>query len=88
MLALAFQALSGGPFLPIVYNAANEAAVELFLTGEIKFLEIPRIVGYVLASNEASGKNLKGESLQSVEAILAADRDARKMAEKFIGSKK
>ena len=81
MLALAYQALSGGQCLSIAYNAANEIAVEAFLKGKINFLEIPRIVGYVVG-NSASGANL-----ESIDAILAADRAARKMAEDFIGSK-
>jgi len=82
MLALAYRSLSGGEFLSIAYNAANEIAVEAFLQGKIQFLEIPRIVGYVLESVNSS------ESFESVEAILAADKDARKMAENNIWSKK
>ena len=83
MLALAYRSLSGGQFLSIAYNAANETAVEAFLKGKIKFLEIPRIVGYVLDNSIDSG-----ESLGSVEAILAADSEARKIAEDLVGSKK
>jgi len=83
MLALAYRALSGSENLSIAYNAANEIAVEAFLKEKIKFLEIPRTVGYVL---DASGNS--GGNVESVEAILAADREARKAAEDFIGSKK
>jgi len=83
MLALAYRALSGGENLSIAYNAANEIAVEAFLKEKIKFLEIPRIVGYVL---DTSGNS--GENLETVEAILAADREARKAAEDFIWSEK
>jgi 1-deoxy-D-xylulose-5-phosphate reductoisomerase len=90
MLALAYKALSGGQLFSIAYNAANETAVEAFLKGEINFLEIPRIVGYVLeksALTRPSGA-ASGESFESIEAILEADRDARKTAENLIGSKK
>jgi 1-deoxy-D-xylulose-5-phosphate reductoisomerase len=83
MLALAYEALSGGWFLAALYNAANETAVEAFLNGEIKFLEIPRIVGYVLDKSVHSEENL-----ESVEAILAVDREGRRTARNFIGSKK
>jgi len=85
MLALAYRSLSDGENLSIAYNAANEIAVEAFLKEKIEFLEIPRIVGYVLESVNA-GERL--ESLESIEAILAADREARKMAEDLIWSKK
>jgi 1-deoxy-D-xylulose-5-phosphate reductoisomerase len=83
MLALAYRSLSGGRHFSIAYNAANETAVEAFLKGKINFLEIPRIVGYVVGNSDASGARF-----ESVEAILAADRAARKMAEEFIWSKK
>jgi 1-deoxy-D-xylulose-5-phosphate reductoisomerase len=79
MLDLAYRSLSGGEFLSIAYNAANETVVEAFLKEKISFLEIPRIVKYVLDESVNSG-----ESLESVEAILKADREARKMAEDFI----
>ena len=83
MLALAYRSLSGGEFLSITFNAANETAVEAFLKEKIEFLEIPRIVGYVLDKSVNSGK-----SFESVEAILTVDREARKIAEDFIWSKK
>jgi 1-deoxy-D-xylulose-5-phosphate reductoisomerase len=44
MLALAYKTLKGSPLLPVLYNAANEAAVEAFFKGKIGFLDIPRIV--------------------------------------------
>ncbi|CAM2059616.1 1-deoxy-D-xylulose 5-phosphate reductoisomerase [Desulfovibrionales bacterium] len=43
-LALALQALDAGPVMAIVLNAANEVAVELFLAGQIGFMDIPDIV--------------------------------------------
>jgi 1-deoxy-D-xylulose-5-phosphate reductoisomerase len=39
-LALAYEALRGGGNLPCVLNAANEVAVNAFLSDEISFLEI------------------------------------------------
>jgi 1-deoxy-D-xylulose-5-phosphate reductoisomerase len=90
MLALAYRVLSGGELLSIAYNAANEIAVEAFLKEKIKFLEIPRIVGYVLDKSMLvySSSADSGENLESIEAVLAADREARKVAEDFIWSKK
>jgi 1-deoxy-D-xylulose-5-phosphate reductoisomerase len=82
MLALAYRSLSGGGNLSIAYNAANETAVEAFLKEKINFLEIPRIVGYVLESTDSRA------SLESIEAILTVDREARKMAEDFVWSKR
>ena len=81
MLGLAYEALRGGPLLPTVYNAANEIAVEAFFRGDIGFLEIPRIVGYVI---NQSIKNT--ERPISIEAVLDCDKEARKLAEEYIGS--
>ncbi|MFZ5810701.1 MAG: 1-deoxy-D-xylulose-5-phosphate reductoisomerase [Thermodesulfobacteriota bacterium] len=47
-LELARRSLELGPWGPIVLNAANEAAVELFLAGRIAFLDIPRLVAGAL----------------------------------------
>lgn len=49
MLNLAYQACHAGYPAPIVYNAANEVAVELFIEGQITFLQIAELVGDVLA---------------------------------------
>ena len=84
MLALAYKALRGGPLLPAVYNAANETAVEAFFREKIRFLEIPRIVEYVLEQdNSLSGA---GSPAADIETVLERDRAARKLAEEFIAS--
>ncbi len=44
LLPLAISAGKRGATAPVVLNAANEAAVELFLKGRISFLDIERIV--------------------------------------------
>lgn len=43
-LDLAYYALSEGGNKPCILNAANEAAVEMFLKGQITFLQIPEII--------------------------------------------
>ncbi len=43
-IELAYQALDEAQVLPIVYNAANEAAVKLFMDGKIGFCDIERSV--------------------------------------------
>ncbi len=47
-LNLAYRALRAGGTAPAVLNAANEVAVESFLTGRIGFDDIPRIIATVL----------------------------------------
>ncbi len=71
-LGLAYAALNAGGFAPLVYSAANEAAGELFLKGNIGFLDIPRLVAHALSRVPAGGAD-------SEEAILSADRLARRL---------
>ena len=43
-LGLAYRALRAGGTLPVVLNAANEVAVEIFLEGKLGFMSIPRVI--------------------------------------------
>ena len=79
MLSLAYTALEKGPLYPVIYNAVNEAAVNDFLEGRISFLEIPRIVGYVLNSNEWP-KSCDSYNEPDLKEILETDKKAREMA--------
>lgn len=44
LLPLAYQAVEDGGAHPLVYNAANEAAVEAFRNGKIRFVDIAPVV--------------------------------------------
>ena len=52
-LAIGIQAGAAGGVAPVVFNAANEAAVCLFLDGAIGFAEIPRAIASALAATSA-----------------------------------
>lgn len=70
-LALAYRAAEQGGTLPAVMNAANEAAVGLFLDRRIGFLDIVRLVRQVMDSH----KQVQDPDL---EQILEADSWARR----------
>jgi 1-deoxy-D-xylulose-5-phosphate reductoisomerase len=55
LLELAYVAARTGGTLPAVLNTANEAAVELFLSGRIGFLDIASRVEQCLEQHERSG---------------------------------
>lgn len=74
MLALAYHAARGGPGLPIVYNAADEAAVEAFRRGLIPFRRMPSLVEELLSLAWPS-------SVDTVDEVLAVDREARSRAQ-------
>ncbi len=73
-LQLAYDALDAGGTAPCALNAANEVAVQRFLSGEIGFLDIPRIIRDVL--DRASTRNAV-----SLEVLKAMDAEARRLAQ-------
>lgn len=66
------KALRKGGLYPAVANAANEAAVELFLKQKISFGDISEIVGNTVEKFRGS------EQECSLEAILSTDMEIRK----------
>ncbi len=73
-LRLAFEAIKAGNSAQVVLNAANEVAVANFLTGKIKYTEIPNLIERALEQH-------KSKELNSVEEILQLDREVRKQCE-------
>jgi 1-deoxy-D-xylulose-5-phosphate reductoisomerase len=73
LLKLAYDCGNQGGTHPAVLNAANEVAVARFLSGEIRFLEIERIVQRVVETHD-------GTTHPSLEEILEADAWARRQA--------
>ena len=59
-------------------NAAKEIALDKFIAGEIKFLEITSLVQQVLASSELL--ELENKNAQNFEDILYADTMTRSVA--------
>lgn len=49
-LDMAYKASAAGGGMPCVMNAANEAAVKMFMEEKIKFTDIPRIIEHALAT--------------------------------------
>ena len=76
-LRLAYDALRAGQSYPLVYNGANESAVEAFCSGRIGFLDIEAVVDYTL-------NNHTPQTLNSLEEIVEADRLTREEANKRI----
>ena len=72
-LRLAREAAVCGGTMPAVLNAANEVAVEAFLSEEIWFMDIPRIVEEVMAKHDAL-------AVPSLDDIIQTDRWARDIA--------
>ena len=77
-LGLAYAALDAGGSAPVTLNAANEIAVEAFLTGRARFTDIPATCAEVLA-------RLPAHPVGALDEALAADSAARRAARDFLG---
>ncbi|WP_424959166.1 1-deoxy-D-xylulose-5-phosphate reductoisomerase [Hyphomicrobium sp. 1Nfss2.1] len=76
-LTIARDALLRGGTAPAILSAANEVAVEAFLSRQIGFLDIVRVVAETLEAAEARGAIITAGSLAEV---LAADAEGRRLA--------
>ena len=80
-LGLAYRALERGGAAPIVLNAANEIAVEAFLSRALPFLDIPRAIERAL---EAAERETSAPC--TLEEVRAIDRWARAFSRETIGT--
>ena len=78
-LALAYQAIRAGGAAPAVLNAANEVAVAAFLDGRMGFTAIAGMIASVL-------ERMPGGDASSLDALLAADAEARALAEQTLST--
>lgn len=76
-LGLAWAALRAGGSAPCILNAANEIAVAAFIAGQVGFLDIADVVAAVL-------DRLGSGPLDGLDAVLAADGAARRMAKMVV----
>jgi 1-deoxy-D-xylulose-5-phosphate reductoisomerase len=78
-LRLAYEAVESGGAKTVALNAADEIAVASFLEGEIRFDQIPRVIEEVLAET-------KSGALESIQAVLAADAEARRQGRERVAA--
>ncbi len=69
------KAITKGGIMPALVNGANEAAVEIFLSNKIGFLQIGELVKSVLSEFE-------NKSVYSLQDVLDADKAAREFVKK------
>jgi 1-deoxy-D-xylulose-5-phosphate reductoisomerase len=73
-LRLAFDAVRLGGTMPAVLNAANEIAVQAFLSGQIGFLDIPVVIEWTMTQHDTI-------PLHDIATAMEADHWAREQAE-------
>jgi 1-deoxy-D-xylulose-5-phosphate reductoisomerase len=83
-LSLGFEVARIGGTAAAVFNAANEAAVQEFLAGRIRFVNIVELVEHCLNKNTVK-KHVSLDEL--LEADTWARREVRNRVHKFVGAK-
>lgn len=73
----AFEAGKIGKSMPAVYNAANEIAVDEFINGKIKFLDIYKVIKETMDNHQAF-------EVLTLDKVIEADSWARKEAKKVV----
>jgi len=76
-LRLAYEALEKGGSMPAVLNAADEAAVDLFINKKITFTDIPAIIEKTMNKHKLVKK-------PTIAAIMAMDSWARQSARRIV----
>ena len=79
LFALGVEAGIRGGTAPAVFNAANEIAVQAFLSRDIRFVEMPEVVGRAL-------ETVPERNVETVDDVLEADTAARIAAGEFVCS--
>jgi 1-deoxy-D-xylulose-5-phosphate reductoisomerase len=76
-LSLAWQVLAGADSSPAVLNAANEVAVDAFLSGRIRFDQIHQV-------NLETLDDVTFARPESLEALIALDLESRSVAQAIV----
>ncbi len=76
-LGLAYKAIDMGGNAPTILNAANEIAVDAFLSESIGFNQIAELIKFCL-------NTIKSEALDSIETVLKVDKFTRQHAVTWI----
>lgn len=81
-LRLSFEALRSGQAACIALNAANEIAVEAFLSRELTYTRIPAVIESVLTQMRVS----KDVAISSIDDVIDLDLEARRHAHQIVSS--
>merc|ERR1712039_578997 len=80
-IRLAYEAGRRGGTMPAILSAANEQAVELLLSKDLDFLDIPGILEAVMEKAERENKTI---DIPSLDDIVEADLWARNAAHEVV----
>lgn len=78
-LRLAYESMQAGGNATVILNAANEIAVQAFLDKQLRFVEIATVIEMTLSQ-------MTKQELPDLNAILAEDAHARRVATEMIAT--
>lgn len=81
-LRLARRVLEIGGLAGAVFNAAKESALDRFISADIGFLDMARLVETVLENLHV--KAGESSSLEGLETVMAIDKEAREMGQQWM----
>ena len=79
-LRLSFEALCGGQVACVALNAANEIAVEAFLSNKLAYTRIPSVIEGVLDQM----RSVECGAISSIDEVLDLDLEARRRAQQVV----
>lgn len=83
-LRLAYRVLEIGGLAGAVFNAAKESALDRFISGDIGFLDMARLVETVLEDLHIKASQLS--SLDGLKAVMDIDKEARTMGQQWVNN--
>jgi len=81
-LRLSLEALRSGQVACVALNAANEIAVEAFLTNKLSYTRIPSVIEGVLEQMRSA----QGATINGIDDVLNLDLEARRRAQQLVFS--
>lgn len=79
LLTYAFEAIKAGGNMPCILNAANEKGVAAFLSGKIKFTDMPRLVSSIMQQTPFVAD-------PSLQDLIATNDDALARADEWLSA--
>ncbi|MDE5713342.1 MAG: 1-deoxy-D-xylulose-5-phosphate reductoisomerase, partial [Muribaculaceae bacterium] len=79
LLTYAFDAIKAGGNMPCILNAANEKGVAAFLSGKIKFTDMPRLVSSIMQQTPFVAD-------PSLQDLIATNDDALTRADEWLSA--
>ena len=76
-LQLAIDAINNGGTSPTILNAANEVAVQAFIDGELRFIDIANVIEFALSE-------ISSQPVKDLKTIMDTDNLARDISKSFI----